>query len=607
MKGYQVETMELAFRKFPLNSIRLQPGLLMDRAELNRKYLMSLSSENLLQNHYLEACLWSSLKKPEHIHWGWESPTCQVRGHFLGHWLSAAAQVYASRGDLEIKAKADHIVSELARCQKANGGQWVGSIPEKYLNMVAKGQPVWAPHYTLHKTLMGLWDMYAYANSAEALDILIYFAEWFHSWTGKFPREEMGRILETETGGILEIWADLYSVTKDPKHLELLHRYYHRSLFSGLIKGEDMLTNQHANTTIPEILGAARAWEITGEQQWRDIVEAYWNQAVEQRGTFCTGGQTMGEIWAPIRKQSARLGDKNQEHCTVYNMMRLAEKLLQWTGDPGYADYWERNLYNGILAQQHPKTGMVSYYLPLNAGAVKKWGSPTEDFWCCHGSLVQAHAAHGSCAYYQTAEGLAVCQYIPTEITFAPDGFQIRISQDFDRQTGSTERPDSMKAEFTIDADKPYAFPIDFRIPWWAQAGSAISINGEEQDLKLKAGAFCRLERQWHHDRVIVSFVRKLTTCSLPDVPNENAFMYGPLVLAGLCEDERVLTGDIRAPETMLTPDAEREWATWKGGFRTVGLDHGFRFLPLYEICEDSYQVYFPIRNREPEKGAMDR
>lgn len=461
--------MEHPFRKIPLGGIRLKPGTLMERAELNRKYLMSLDSDNLLRNFYLEAGLWSTQGKPEHIHWGWESPCCQVRGHFLGHWLSAAAQAFATTGDGEIKGKADRIVSELARCQQANGGQWAGSIPEKYLEMAATGRQVWAPHYTLHKTLMGLWDMYSAAGSAEALDILVRFAGWFSNWTSRFTASEMARILDVETGGMLEIWADLYAVTKDPGHLELLNRYYRPSLFDRLLNGEDALTNQHANTTIPEVLGAARAWEVTGESRWRAIVEAYWNQAVTQRSAYCTGGQTMGEIWTPPGKLSARLGDKNQEHCTVYNMMRLAEKLLQWSGDPAYADYWERNLHNGVLAQQHPKTGQISYFLPLHADAGKVWGSATEDFWCCHGSMVQAHAAHGSTAYYQTAGGVAVCQFIPTAATVEIAGVPVEIRQDLDRQAGLAQRPRSVAVDLAVSAAVPVAFPLDIRIPWWAQ------------------------------------------------------------------------------------------------------------------------------------------
>jgi len=100
-------------------------------------------------------------------------------------------------------------------------------------------------------------------------------------------------------------------------------------LFEPLLAGADVLTNMHANTTIPEILGAARAWEVTGDDRWRAIVEAYWRQAVTARGYFATGGQTCGEIWTPPHEQAARLGDKNQEHCTVYNMMLLADRLLR--------------------------------------------------------------------------------------------------------------------------------------------------------------------------------------------------------------------------------------------------------------------------------------
>lgn len=120
-------------KSFPYNAVELLPGQLHQKTERNRKYLLSLDSENLLRNFYLEAGIWSSSRQPEDIHWGWESPTSQLRGHFLGHWLSSAARIYAATGDAEVKAKADKIISELAKCQKENGGEWVGSIPEKYL------------------------------------------------------------------------------------------------------------------------------------------------------------------------------------------------------------------------------------------------------------------------------------------------------------------------------------------------------------------------------------------------------------------------------------------------------------------------------------------
>ena len=388
--------MSLTLKHLPAGTVKLLPGLFQQRLELNRSYMLSLTTANLLQNHYMEAGLWVPRQRSKDIHLGWEAPTCQLRGHFLGHWLSAAAYLSANTGDAEVKGKADNIIAELARCQVENGGEWAGSIPEKYLDWVARGKSVWAPHYTLHKTLMGLWDMYAVGGNGQALEVLARWAKWFSRWTKQFSLEQFDQILENETGGMLEVWANLYGVTGEKEHAGLIQYYDRRRLFNPLLQGVDVLTNMHMNTTIPEVQGAARAWEVTGEARWREIVEAYWRMGVTERGAYATGAQTNGEVWGPPHELAARMGFRTQEHCTVYNMMRLADYLMRWTGEAGYGDYWERNLWNGVLAQQHPDTGMISYFLPMYPGAEKVWGTPTEDFWCCHGSLVQAHTVYAN-------------------------------------------------------------------------------------------------------------------------------------------------------------------------------------------------------------------
>jgi DUF1680 family protein len=596
------QAMTDTFAPLAPSQVTLEPGLLRERFELNRRYLLSLRAENLLQNYYLEAGLWRARAHPRGIHWGWESPTCELRGHFLGHWLSAAARIIAATGDPELKVRADHIVAELGRCQQENGGEWAGSIPPKYLDWVARGKRVWAPHYTVHKTLMGLYEMAALAGSERALEILTNWARWFHRWTGQFTRQEMDDILDVETGGMLEVWANLCGLTGREEHLDLVRRYDRPRLFEPLLAGEDVLTNQHANTTIPEAHGAARAWEVTGERRWRDIAEAYWRMAVTERGCFCTGGQTCGEVWIPPHAFAARLGDKNQEHCTVYNMMRLADYLLRWTGDVSYADYWERNLYNGILAQQHPHTGMVAYFLSLRPGCTKTeghggWGTPTDDFWCCHGSLVQAHASPGSNVYYRDAEGLVVCQYVPTTLNWQHDGVDVQIVQAIDRQTVSAHRPRSLAFDLELRCARPVDFALQIRLPWWLSAAPSVAVNGEPLDVPHAPSSFYRLCRTWDHDRVHVELPRALATCPLPDESGTVAFMDGPVVLAGLCDEERTLYGDVNDLASLLAPENEREWSIWLGGYRARNQPRGLRFLPLYEVIDQRYAVYFPIRD----------
>ena len=71
--------MQDTFTPIAPGQVKLLPSVFQERFDLNRAYIMSLSSANLLQNYYLEAGLQSFRQKPEGIHWGWEAPTCQLR------------------------------------------------------------------------------------------------------------------------------------------------------------------------------------------------------------------------------------------------------------------------------------------------------------------------------------------------------------------------------------------------------------------------------------------------------------------------------------------------------------------------------------------------
>ncbi|MDR3708910.1 MAG: glycoside hydrolase family 127 protein [Capsulimonadaceae bacterium] len=617
----------------PAGRCKLLPSPFQNRFELNRAYVGSLQTANLLRPYLFEAGLWSysgsfgttigakALDGPETWHWGWESITCQLRGHILGHWMSAAAHICAQCVDPELAGKLTRVVAELARCQKANGGEWAGPFPEAYLQRIAIGENVWAPQYTLHKLLMGLLDTYLVTHNNEALTVLTKFASWFYRWSGQYDRDQFDDILDFETGGMLEIWAALYVITGAQEHKELIDRYDRRRFFDRLLAGDDVLTNKHANTQIPEILGAARAWEATGDSRYRRIVEAFWDAAVTQRCTYCTGGSSCGEVWQPAGVLSPRLHEPH-EHCTVYNMMRLAQFLYRWTGDDKYADYWERNYLNAILAQQNADTGMVSYFLPLAPGSKKTWGSPTEDFWCCHGSLMQAHSACDQALVFQKGAGeIVVSQYLPSvsEWTVAGNAISIRITQDTQQglsagQLFTTEghnaiqhihnapiparRPTGYVHDISIKATAATEFTLSLRVPRWVSAEPTIIVNGEILDNMERRGTRIELHRAWTNDTVRVIFPAALAVQPMPDRPDAVAFMDGPLVLAGLVDHELTLNGDPNHPETMLIPDRERRHGWWNTGYyRTQNQPVGFRFVPLLDIRDEVYTVYFPVRD----------
>src|SRR5436305_846271 len=70
---------------FPLGAVRLGPGVFREQAEINAKYLDSLTSDRLLHTFRLTAGITSTATPYK----GWEDPTCELRGHFAGgHYLS---------------------------------------------------------------------------------------------------------------------------------------------------------------------------------------------------------------------------------------------------------------------------------------------------------------------------------------------------------------------------------------------------------------------------------------------------------------------------------------------------------------------------------------
>lgn len=606
----------------------LADGVLRDRRELNVAYLESLQPDNLLRPYRFEAGLWSwcgtagttvgatVADGPETWHWGWEAPTSQLRGHILGHWLSAVS--YLRHDHPRLGAAADEVIAELARCQHANGDGWIAPFSEKYLYRIAAGKPVWAPQYVLHKLFAGLLDAATIGGDHQALQIVIDAAGWFDRWTVGFDRAQLDDLLDVETGGMLEVWANLYGLTGDPRHLSLLRRYRRGRLFDPLLAGVDVVTNKHANTQIAEILGAARAYEVTGEPEWRDIVEAFWACAVTDRGTYVTGGSSSGEIWQPPHQQAARLHDV-QEHCTVVNLMRLADYLYRWTGEPRYAAYWEAGLINGVLAQQHPETGMVAYFLPLESGSTKTWGHPTRDFWCCHGSLLQAHSDYlGAAVHTVDDTDIRISQYQPSNnrldlpgvgpvvVDIGPDvrgGVVPGLHHSLDGYHGiqhvhlsaaPPDRPSATVHRIRVAAATPATFTLELRIPDWAAGPPQVTINGFPVTCP-DGEQLLRLRREWVYDLIEITVPTALACHPLPGQPDLVAFTDGPIVLAGLTDHDRVLRGDPRSPTTLLRPDRERHHSWWNAGYhRTVATDPGIRFMPLFEITDQTYTVYFP-------------
>ena len=292
------------------------------------------------------------------------------------------------------------------------------------------------------------------------------------------------------------------------------------------------------------------------------------------------------------------INERDQEFCTVYNMVRFAQYMYKITGDKKYQDYIELNIYNGFLAQQNKYTGMPTYFLPLNAGGIKTWGTRTRDFWCCHGTMIQSQTIYASLCYAEEDDKIFVNQYIPSSFKNEKLSIEQFIDMKFyDTQSTFTQNDQGQMSRWQIkfiikgNGEKQ---KICFRIPEWIKDSPKFKLNKKEIELKIENG-YAVLEDNFVESELQLNFTPKLFTVGLPDDESKVAVMEGPIVLAGLVDSDCGLkiNGDITK---VLMPQYEHLYSAfnWKQGtYNTLHQDKNFTFIPLYEVLDEKYTVYF--------------
>src|ERR1700689_1713867 len=242
------ETVQLKAQPFDLSEVRLLASPFKTAQEADAKYMLSLDLDRLLHNFRVNAGLPSSAQPLG----GWESPTCEVRGHFVGHYLSASALLYAATGDAAVKSKADELVAGLAVCQAAlNQNGYISAFPSEFFDRLDRRENVWAPFYTIHKIMAGLLDMKTQAANNQALDVVVKMAGWVDSWTASKSEEHMQEILNTEYGGMNDVLYNLAALTGDDRWARTGDRFSKKVFFTPLALRHDALKGQHMNTHVP--------------------------------------------------------------------------------------------------------------------------------------------------------------------------------------------------------------------------------------------------------------------------------------------------------------------------------------------------------------------
>ena len=366
------------------------------------------------------------------------------------------------------------------------------------------------------------------------------------------------------------------------------------------IERVDALDGLHANTQIPKFIGAARQYELTGTESLKTAARFFWETVVRER-SYAIGGHSDGEAFTPKATLSKALGPSTCETCNTYNMLKLTRHLFCWEPKAEYADYYERALYNHILASQNPETGMMCYYVPLKTGCAKGrlnptgFSTPEDSFWCCVGTGIENHAKHGDSIYFRGGnDTLYVNLFVASELNWRERGVTLRQETDY---------PQNASTRLAFRCQQPVELAVLVRHPCWATSGIRITINGKAEASSSAPGSYACLKRTWQTgDTVQVDLPMGLHTEAFRDNPQRLALLYGPLVLCtttGAGAREAAIVAQAGHVLDTVKP-AAGTGLTFTGSasvFRT-GFDRedgDVTFIPFYREYKNPYVVYWDL------------
>lgn len=613
---------KLHLEYFNLSDVELLESPFKHAQDLNKQYLLDMDADRLLAPFLREA----GLPKKAESYTNWENTG--LDGHIGGHYLSGLSLMYGSTHDEEIKKRLDYMISELKRCQDANGDGYIGGVPggktiwkEIYEGNIKAGgfslNGKWVPLYNIHKTYAGLRDAYLIAGNETAKEMLIKMTDWAVRLVSNLSEEQIQDMLQSEHGGLNETFADVAAITGNEKYLKLAHQFSHHIILNPLINHEDKLTGMHANTQIPKVLGFKRVADVENNESWESAARFFWDAVVSHR-SVCIGGNSVSEHFNPTNDFSRMLKSiEGPETCNTYNMLRLSKMLYKTSEDKKYIEYYERALYNHILSTQNPKSGGFVYFTQMRPGHYRVYSQPHTSMWCCVGSGLENHSKYGEMIYAYTEKELFVNLFIPSKLNWKDKNTEI---------IQETKFPDEAKTTIIVNPKKSEKFTVKLRYPQWVTEGKLkVAVNGKNHPIREKED-YVSINRKWKKgDRIVMEMPMEVSVEQIPDSSNYYSFFYGPIVLAakttadnldGLFADDSRGGHVAKGPQIPLRemPIVVGEPAQLPSLLKSVSgkpltftltslypnrYASGLELIPFFRLHESRYIIYWPQATKE--------
>ena len=204
---------------------------------------------------------------------------------------------------------------------------------------------------------------------------------------------------------------------------------------------------------------------------------------------------------------------------------------------------------------------------------------------------------------------MTVSQYIPSEAEIDMPAGTVTVSQrvqmkDYNNQVLFDEhgegRMSRWSLRFSVFSRTEEAWKLKLRIPSWCTEEPALTLNGKPVRAEKQDG-YLEILRDWgEKDELDVFFPSRVVFERLEGAEELACAVDGPIVLAGLTEHDAGIKGDTDDPESLLLPEQAHTYGTFvwtQNEYLTRRQKENFRMIPLYEVMDEAYTVYFTTGN----------
>ena len=479
------------------------------------------------------------------------------------------------------------------------GKGFISAYPPDQFIMLEKGATyggsnaqIWAPYYTLHKIMAGLMDIYEVSGNQKALDIAKGMGSWVYARLSQLPQETLismwNRYIAGEFGGMNEALARLSRLTGDGSYMKAARLFDNIRLFygdadhtHGLARNVDMFRGLHANQHIPQIVGAIEIYRDTEAPEYYHIADNFWDMVTHDY-MYSIGGvagarnPNNAECFtaqpASLYENGFAAGGQN-ETCATYNMLKLTGSLFLFNQDAELMDYYERGLYNHILASVAEHNAGNTYHVPLRPGSMKGFGNEDMDgFSCCNGTALESSTKLQNSIYFRSADNQAlyVNLYVPSTLTWTEKNITV---------TQATAYPKEDRTVLTVSGKGK--FDLNVRVPHWATKGFFVKVNGKDVKVEAVPGSYLTVSRKWKKgDTVELRMPFSFYLEPVMDQQNIASLFYGPVLLAAQESaprtDWRKVTLDAKDISKSITGDPSKleftiDGVVYKPFFDTYG------------------------------------